>query len=218
MQKPNESERKVSKEQLDSSSARNVQNKESDVKASKENQCSTSGRNGMYDEEINPRSGWTDLFVHPGQDANRASQGDASLTLSRKNNLLQSCPSNELCSTSGNVNDFAQGHTQTSFNVPGSCSTSGDKKMQKKILKYDNLIQSLYQMAVPTEVVEKDDEDWLFGGKSSDTVVKKSNVEKQLPVNSSVPCSGSSTQYPLCPRAQYLEEAKIYALPYTVPF
>lgn len=218
LQKHKESESTVSKEQLNLTSAKNVQNKESDVKDSKVQPCSTSGRNEMHNEQIYSGSGWTDLFVYPGQDVSRASQVDASLTLVGKSLSLPGlpCPSNELCSTSGNADDvFAQGHAQTSVSVPGSCSTSQDKKMQKKISKYDSLIQNLYQMTVPSEVVDNDGEDWLFGGKCSDTVVKKRNVEKQLPVNSSVTCSGSSTLYP---RARYLEEAKIYALPYTVPF
>lgn len=219
LQKHKESESTVSKEQLNSSSAQNVQSKQSDVK---EQPCSTSGRNEMHNVQIGSGSGCTDLFVYPAKDVCRASQGDASLTSSiTKSHSLQGfppCPSNEFCSTSGNVDDLAQGHTQTSVSVPDSCFTSQEKKMQKKISKYDSLIQNLYQMVVPSEVVDSEGEDWLFGGKHSDTVVKKRNVEIQLPVNSSVTCSGSSSLYPLYPRARYLEEAKIYALPYTVPF
>lgn len=220
LHKHKESETTVSKEQLYSTESRNVQNKESNVKA-REEPCSTSGRNEKHNEQICTGTGLTGLFVHPGEDVSRGSQGAAtSLTSFRKPNSLQSfpCPSNEFCSTSGNTDNLPQGHPQTSVSVPGSCSTPRDKKMQKKVSKYDSLIQSLYEIAVPSEVVDNDGEDWLFGGKRSDTVVKKRNVDNQPLVNSSVTCSGSSSLYPLYPRARYLEEAKIYALPYTVPF
>ncbi|XP_074379588.1 uncharacterized protein LOC141720846 [Apium graveolens] len=216
LHKHKESGSAVSKEQLQSTVARNVQNKDSVVIArGEQQQCSTSGRNEKHNEQICSETGLTGLVGLPAEDV------AASLTSFRKTNSLQSfpCPINEFCSTSGNTDNLPQGHPQTSVSVPGSCSNPRDRKMQKKISKYDNLIQNLYEMAIPGEVVDTDGEDWLFGGKCSDTVVKKRNVvDNQLLVNRGVTCSGSSTLYPLHPRARYLEEAKIYALPYTVPF
>lgn len=221
LQNHKESESPARKEQLNSTSARNVQIKESDVKSRQEQEqlCSTSGRN----ERIYSGSGLMDLAVYPGEDVSRGSKGDVTL---RKTNSLHGfpCPSNGFGSISGNTDNCTQSHPQTSVPVPGLCSTPQDKKpqdkkMQKKVSKYDSLIQNLYQIVIPSEVVDSDGEDWLFGGKRLDTtVVKERKMEKQLPVNSSVTCSSSSTLYPLYPRARYLEEAKIYALPYTVPF
>lgn len=217
LQNHKESESPARIEQLNSTSARNVHIKESDVKSREDQEqlCSTSGRNEMHDERNYSGSGLIDFAVYPGKDVSRGSKGDASLTLFRKTSSLHGfpCPSNEFGSMCGNTDNFTQSHPQASVSV-----IPQDKKMQKKVSKYDSLIQNLYEIVIPSEVVDSDGEDWLFGGKRLDTVVKERKVEKQLPVNSGVTCSSSSTLYPLYPRARYLEEAKIYALPYTVPF
>lgn len=213
LQKHKESENTVSKKQLSSTSGGNVLNKEPDVSASKE-QCSTSGSSEIHKQQNCSGSGWT----FPGQDV-RTSEGDAYMTLLRTSNSLHglsSGPSKEMgCPTSANAEVLAQANRQvTSGSVPGSCSTSLDKKMLNRNSQYTNLIQNLYQMALPPEPVDNDEE-WLFRGKPSGTVLNKSNVEKQFAVSSEITCSGSSLQFPC---ARYLQEAKMFALPYTVPF
>lgn len=95
------------------------------------------------------------------------------------------------------------------------CSTSGRTEIfkQQNYSQYTNLIKNLCQMALPCELVNNDEE-WLFRGKPSDKVLNKSNQEKQFAVGRDITCSGSSMQ----PCARYLQEAEMFALPYTVPF
>ena len=65
-------------------------------------------------------------------------------------------------------------------------------------------------------MVEEDDEDWLFGNKDEDRSAKRlrasNDVQSQV---DNLPCSASAVMQP---RAHYLANAEIYALPFTVPF
>lgn len=91
--------------------------------------------------------------------------------------------------------------------------SSHDRRMQKK----DSLYTKLFVDWVPPQLEsmlvaeENDDEDWLFG-KSA----KSSSVSDVAGASrDSLPCSAS---YAMQPRAHYLADAEIFALPFTVPF
>ncbi|KAK1388553.1 hypothetical protein POM88_016731 [Heracleum sosnowskyi] len=216
LQKHKESGSTVSEKQLSSTSGVNVLDKEPDVSTSEEQCCSTSGRSEIHKLQNCSGSGCT-FLDYSGQDT-KTSQVDADMTLLRtdiSSHGLSSGPSNEMSSpVSANAEVLAQVHRQIIYDsVPGSCSTSLDKKMLKINSQYTNLIQNLYHMAMPQLV--DNDEEWLFGGKTSEKLLKKTIVEKQFVDSSGVTCSGSSMQYPC---ARYLQEAKIFALPYTIPF
>lgn len=110
------------------------------------------------------------------------------------------------CSTSGTNEVFAQ----VDVSIP-SASTPFEKELQAVSLLYKELIGSWVPPAPWIELSSLDDEEWLFSRKHQDD----SQGEKRYKPNSDLSCRGSSK---LQPRAQYLQEADIYALPYTLPF
>ncbi|KAL3840199.1 hypothetical protein ACJIZ3_024790 [Penstemon smallii] len=79
-------------------------------------------------------------------------------------------------------------------------------KMQKEELWIKNLVENLVPLQSLNECFQRD-EDWLFQDRSAEKRQRCGND-----VMSSSTCSG------LWPRAQYLNEANVYALPFTVPF
>ena len=84
--------------------------------------------------------------------------------------------------------------------------------MQKEGLRYQNLIENWVPPQILQDVcVDNEDEDWLFGGKSKLEMPEKKRVLR----DDSIPCSNTLS---LWPRAQYLPEVDMFALPYTVPF
>ncbi|MED6146323.1 hypothetical protein PIB30_033433 [Stylosanthes scabra] len=84
-------------------------------------------------------------------------------------------------------------------------------KSDKPVLSvYDALFQNW--VSPPLTVGESSfDEDWLFGSKHKDG---SSDAKRVKTISGALRCSSPS----LWPRAQYLPEVEIYALPYTVPF
>ncbi|XP_021755317.1 DNA ligase 1-like [Chenopodium quinoa] len=92
--------------------------------------------------------------------------------------------------------------------------SSHDRRMQKKESTYKQLFVDWVPPAL--EMVEEDDGDWLFGKKDEDRSAKRlrasNDVQSQV---DNLPCSASAVMQP---RAQYLANAEIYALPFTVPF
>ncbi|XP_051123561.1 uncharacterized protein LOC127246319 [Andrographis paniculata] len=83
--------------------------------------------------------------------------------------------------------------------------------MQKMELEYKNLFENLTLPLLPEAASLPDDQDWLFQRKNQD---RNTNIKK-ISRNVRMPSSGSQT---LWPRAHYLQEVDVYALPYTVPF
>ncbi|CAI9116959.1 OLC1v1018258C1 [Oldenlandia corymbosa var. corymbosa] len=89
------------------------------------------------------------------------------------------------------------------------------KKMKKVADKYKSLIEDWTPPCLLRDDDDEKGDDWLFGSKNEATT----RPEKMLRAASTdmmMTCSGSSTLWP--PRAQYLPEADVYALPYTIPF
>ncbi|XVE94532.1 hypothetical protein REPUB_Repub02eG0016900 [Reevesia pubescens] len=97
--------------------------------------------------------------------------------------------------------------------IPFSSGTSAyENEMYKAALQYKTLIEDW--VPLPLQVVQNaddhHDDDWLF--------MKKQQVKpaaKRSEVDNDVTSRASATSYP---RAYFLPEAEIYALPYTVPF
>ncbi|XWS20928.1 hypothetical protein CRYUN_Cryun30bG0011400 [Craigia yunnanensis] len=93
--------------------------------------------------------------------------------------------------------------------IPSSSGTSVyDNEMQKAALQNKTLIEDWVPLSL--QVKQNDDADWLF-------MIKQQGkpAAKRSEVDNDVTCSASATS---CPRAHFLPEAEIYALPYTVPF
>ncbi|KAL9275905.1 hypothetical protein AKJ16_DCAP17305 [Drosera capensis] len=88
--------------------------------------------------------------------------------------------------------------------------TSHDRKMQKMAAKYRDLMDTWAPPHLPIVLDEVDDQDWVFARKGiDDNSVTRPKVEGFDPS-----CGTSAAQ----PRAVYLPDVGIYALPYTVPF
>lgn len=83
--------------------------------------------------------------------------------------------------------------------------------MQKECLLYRNLIENWVPPQMNELLAETGDEDWLFGSKTKKA--EGSETRRICRDESVSSCSAS-----LWPRAQYLPEVDLYALPYTVPF
>ncbi|GER26620.1 hypothetical protein STAS_02283 [Striga asiatica] len=84
--------------------------------------------------------------------------------------------------------------------------------MQKLELQYINLMDSLVPCQQQDSFIdEADDLDWLLKSKNRKSCAEKKNVSG----NEVVLGYGSSG---LWPRAQYLKDVEVYALPYTIPY
>ena len=75
---------------------------------------------------------------------------------------------------------------------------------------YDALFQNWVPPPLTVDGLSSD-EDWLFGSELKDG---RSDTKRVKPISGAMRCSSTS----LWPRAQYVPEVEIYALPYTVPF
>lgn len=96
--------------------------------------------------------------------------------------------------------------------------SSHERRMQKK----DSLYTKLFVNWVPPPlestllVDENDEDDWLFGKKDGDKSAKSLRAGDDVgSCRDYLPCSAS---YAMQPRACYLADAEIFALPFTVPF
>ncbi|GAA0140245.1 hypothetical protein LIER_01628 [Lithospermum erythrorhizon] len=85
-----------------------------------------------------------------------------------------------------------------------------NKKLVKAELRYRDLFLNWVPPPPQTEL-EPDDQDWLFDKKKN----PDNQSEKKLKSSNNVSCGNSSSLWPC---AQFIPEADIYALPYTVPF
>ncbi|KAK6131306.1 hypothetical protein DH2020_034956 [Rehmannia glutinosa] len=112
----------------------------------------------------------------------------------------------QICSTSQPIETFV------ARKIPNPSTTGAVlTPMQKAELQYKNLIESLVAPQPHDALLNADDSDWLFKGKNQEFCGEK----KRISGNDSMSCSSSSG---LWPRAQYLREVDVYALPFTVPF
>ncbi|KAM7521237.1 hypothetical protein LguiB_020199 [Lonicera macranthoides] len=92
-----------------------------------------------------------------------------------------------------------------------SGSTSSSYKKLKKASKiYTELMTNWVPPTLERVLPDSGDQEWLFGGKR-----QKREGEQRKEGSDDVSCCCSSA---LQPRARYLPEADIYALPYTIPF
>ncbi|XWS14439.1 hypothetical protein CRYUN_Cryun35bG0009500 [Craigia yunnanensis] len=95
--------------------------------------------------------------------------------------------------------------------IPSSSGTSVyDNEMQKTALQYKTLIHDWMPLPLQVKRNDDDDNDWLFMSKQ-----QGKPAAKRSQVDDDVTCRATATS---CPRAHFLPEAEIYALPYTVTF
>jgi hypothetical protein len=85
-----------------------------------------------------------------------------------------------------------------------------DRKTLKADSQYKGLVEDWVPPPLQFELKDSDDEEWLFG-----TLKQERHGNKRLNARHDISCRESST---LWPRARYLPESDVYALPYTIPF
>ncbi|KAK8663250.1 hypothetical protein V6N13_083073 [Hibiscus sabdariffa] len=94
--------------------------------------------------------------------------------------------------------------------VPSFKTSSKESKILKAELQYKTLIEDWLPPVLHPELDNDDNGDeWLLPKKRLDKLVAHRSVD------SNVPCHSSSTSWP---RAQYLPDAEVFALPYTFTF
>ncbi|MBA0720533.1 hypothetical protein Golax_008149 [Gossypium laxum] len=93
--------------------------------------------------------------------------------------------------------------------IPSSETSVRDSEMQKAALPYESLIEGWMPPLV--ELSDDSGDNWLFKVKQQgETAAKTSKVDSGVTT-----CRGCATSWP---SAQFVSEADIYALPYTIPF
>jgi hypothetical protein len=107
----------------------------------------------------------------------------------------------QICSTSGGPGISAQGKL---CDAKASTSKSGIPTVESL---FKDLVENWVSPPIQSERTDLDELEWLFG--------RKHPGRERAKVSSDISCTGSAN---LLPRAQYLPEADIYALPFTVPF
>nr|GMC50289.1 myb-like protein X isoform X3 [Ipomoea batatas] len=133
-----------------------------------------------------------------------STSGRTDLPVQRKCETASSAGADNICSTS----------QQTQNAVEKSVSATSrpkrvEKPMHKDALQFRNLIENWVPSS--SNDLGDDDQDWLFKRRKHDNT----NAAKK-PIASSTMLCGSSAL--LLPRAQYLQDADIFALPFTIPF
>ncbi|GLU04602.1 hypothetical protein SLE2022_217400 [Rubroshorea leprosula] len=89
-----------------------------------------------------------------------------------------------------------------------SSITLFDGKLQRAALRYKDLIED-WVPPLPQQELDDDGQEWLFGTKAQERPATRYETVHDFS------CQGSIS---LWPHANYLPEAQIYALPFTVPF
>ncbi|KAL1343961.1 hypothetical protein HN51_017876 [Arachis hypogaea] len=100
------------------------------------------------------------------------------------------------------------------FTLKGKFQSSHNGSAPKSDTPVLSVYDALFQNWVPPPLTVdglSSDEDWLFGSELKDG---RSDTKRVKPISGAMRCSSTS----LWPRAQYVPEVEIYALPYTVPF
>ncbi|KAL6506701.1 hypothetical protein OROHE_022533 [Orobanche hederae] len=112
----------------------------------------------------------------------------------------------QICSTSRPIETFITKKTPNQSMIDPVLTP-----MQRLELQYTNLMGSLVPPQQQDSSLDVDDDlDWLMKSKNRESCDRRPRVHG----DHSMSCSSSS----LWPRAQYLQEVDIYALPFTVPF
>ncbi|OMO75424.1 hypothetical protein COLO4_26117 [Corchorus olitorius] len=98
--------------------------------------------------------------------------------------------------------------------LPSFSSTSRyDSKIKKAALQYKALFENWVPPPPPLQLENEDDDDWLFTSKKQgQPAAKRTSL---VDTGSTCHASAGATSWP---RAQFLPEVEIYALPYTVPY
>ncbi|XP_049389887.1 uncharacterized protein LOC125854397 [Solanum stenotomum] len=95
-------------------------------------------------------------------------------------------------------------------NATPSCSKVHENSIE---FQYKNLIENWLPPSLPSDNLDlEDDQSWLFQRKPKQARVEEKNIGS----SNDKTCGSCSSLWQ--PRAQYLPEVDLYALPYTVPF
>ncbi|XP_007017860.2 PREDICTED: uncharacterized protein LOC18591588 [Theobroma cacao] len=94
--------------------------------------------------------------------------------------------------------------------IPSSGTSVFGNKMKKAALQYKTLLEDLMPLPLQLQNHDDYDDDWLFKSKQ-----QGKHAGERSKVDDDVRCPTIATS---CPRAHFLPDVEIYALPYTVPF
>ncbi|KAI5392750.1 uncharacterized protein LOC127093448 [Lathyrus oleraceus] len=95
--------------------------------------------------------------------------------------------------------------------VDAPTASTANETVDEESLRMESLYNSLLKIPLVTyDCFDAVDQDWLF----SSALTESKSVSKKQKIDDAIPCS--KFQWP--PRAQYMPEVEVYALPYTVPF
>lgn len=166
---------------------------QSDASAKEQQICSTSGR--------------THFPSQTNDDIALRHRDKSELTSNVGQGLVPSTDRDQqMCSTSKQIETAAAGKTLFS-----SAADAVMTPMLREELLYKNLIENWVPPQLQDACIDTEDQDWLLSGKNKDLQSEKRRISR----DDGMSCSSTST---LWPRAQYLPEVDVYALPFTVPF
>lgn len=149
---------------------------------------------------------------HANEIANRFSQ-ERNFSAKENSSIVGAFPigtvKEHVCSTSGRDEAAAASAYGKARTASGHHTVMTN--MQKVELEYRSLFENWDPPQLQSQHIGQDDEEWLFRGRNQDVRVER----KLKPFSDPISCSSASVSGP---RAQYLHEADVYALPFTVPF
>ena len=110
-----------------------------------------------------------------------------------------------------NFDSIQSEELQSSRHGAAPNTNSPDDESLRVVSDYHSLFQNWVPPPLAGAGFLSEDQDWLF---SSELQEERSVSKRVKPISGVLRCSNPS----LWPLAQYLPEAELYALPYTVPF
>ncbi|CAI9786527.1 unnamed protein product [Fraxinus pennsylvanica] len=163
-------------------------------------------------EQDNEIAGRTNFPAEHNNEIAIVSSQEKNFSTENNNSIVGAFPigtiKEPVCSTSGRDEAAATTHGKART---ASGHDTAMTNMQKVELKYKSLFENWDPPQLLAQDIGQDDEEWLFRGRNQDVHVGRKIKLFSDPIS----CSSTSA---LGPRAQYLQEADVYALPYTVPF
>lgn len=116
------------------------------------------------------------------------------------------------------LNELRDSQIPLSLPEGDNCSRGGHvskefKKKQKLLKKYKNLLEDFIPPTQQSLSFDAEDQDWLFGVKHQKE--EPMQLDRSSTVDSQISFSSSCSMWP---KARYISEVDICALPYTIPF
>ncbi|KAL7128209.1 hypothetical protein ABFS83_14G300700 [Erythranthe nasuta] len=182
--------------------------KEKQWKKEKRREKKEKRKDKRREAEIQPleRSGLTEEHSHPtssSDSTNNSHKTKKHCTHSKGKVILIRLPSNE----KSELDSLAEEQYLCSISAVGV-----ENSAQRLELQYKNLLECCLPSLTQYGRMETEDLDWLMQGNNEDVRTRKRQRFE------SGDCTSFSKRSELWPRAEYLHEIGVYALPFTVPY